>query len=211
MRLLYFLSAQSMAVKYLPTAALGDLVNSIHYRLVYDNSITNSRSNIHAHYDLSNDMFKTFLDEETMMYSCGFFKSTAFFSNAGAAADIALGISSRPGNEYLRSPVSFEGTLAEAQLRKIDTLLSRLEPITQDMTLLDIGFGWGGIAIRAAQKYGCKVRGITLSVEQKRLAEERVAAQGLQQLISFELCDYRYALCLLPSLPTYLPALTYRI
>jgi cyclopropane-fatty-acyl-phospholipid synthase len=42
--------------------------------------------------------------------------------------------------------------------------MNRLEPITSDMTLLDIGFGWGGISIRAAQKYGCKVVGITLSV-----------------------------------------------
>ena len=183
-----------MAVKYLPTATLGDIVNSIHYRLVFDNSIANSRSNIHAHYDLSNEMFKTFLDKETMMYSCGFFRSSALYSNAGAAADIAMGIARRSGNEYLRSPVSFEGSLAEAQLRKIDTLLSRLEPITADMTLLDIGFGWGGVAIRAAQKYGCRVRGITLSVEQKLLAEERVNALGLQLLISFELCDYR---CLL--------------
>jgi hypothetical protein len=40
------------------------------------------------------------------------------------------------------------------------------------------GFGWGGICIRAAERYGCKVTGITLSVEQKALAEQRVAAKG---------------------------------
>ena len=83
------------------------------------------------------------------------------------------------------------GSIEDAQLRKIDALLSKLEPITPDMTLLDIGFGWGGICIRAAEKYGCHVVGITLSVEQKTLAEKKVKAKGLQHLISFELIDYR--------------------
>jgi cyclopropane-fatty-acyl-phospholipid synthase len=58
-------------------------------------------------------------------------------------------------------------------------------------SVLDIGFGWGGLSIHAAKKFGCKVVGITLSVEQKALAENRVKAQGLEELISFEVCDYR--------------------
>lgn len=85
----------------------------------------------------------------------------------------------------------FLDTLEDAQLRKIDALLERLEPIDPSMTLLDIGFGWGGICIRAAQKYGCRVHGITLSTEQKALAEAKVLAKGLQHLITFELVDYR--------------------
>lgn len=87
--------------------------------------------------------------------------------------------------------LKFLGTLEDAQLRKIDALLQRLEPITAEHHLLDIGFGWGGISIRAAEKYGCKVTGITLSKEQKALAEQRVKAKGLSHLISFELVDYR--------------------
>ena len=53
-------------------------------------------------------------------------------------------------------------------------------------TLLDIGFGWGGLAIRAAEAFGCHVVGITLSREQKAFAEERVAERGLGHLVRFE-------------------------
>lgn len=122
------------------------------------------------HYDLSNDLFETFLDKETMMYSSALFETTI--------------------NPRTKS-LEFKGTLAEAQLRKIDALLERLEPLTPQHTLLDVGFGWGGICIRAAEKYGCRVTGITLSVEQKALAEQRVREKGLQHLIEFELVDYR--------------------
>ena len=87
--------------------------------------------------------------------------------------------------------VAFSGSLESAQTRKIDYLLSRLEPLDSSHTLLDIGFGWGGICIRAAEKYGCRVTGITLSVEQKALAEARVREKGLQHLMTFELVDYR--------------------
>lgn len=57
--------------------------------------------------------------------------------------------------------------------------------------LLDIGFGWGGLAIRAAERFGCHVHGITLSEQQKILAESKVAERNLQHLITFELADYR--------------------
>eukprot|EP00957_Ditylum_brightwellii_P125020 9530109-Ditylum_brightwellii.AAC.1 len=56
--------------------------------------------------------------------------------------------------------------------------------------MLDIGFGWGGLTIHAANKYGCHVTGITLSVEQKALAEERVKKEGLGHLVIFEVIDY---------------------
>eukprot|EP01036_Dinobryon_divergens_P060258 gene60258-80359_t len=59
------------------------------------------------------------------------------------------------------SKVVFTDSLESAQRRKIDALLHRLGPISSDNTLLDIGFGWGGISIRAAELYGCKVTGIT--------------------------------------------------
>jgi len=79
----------------------------------------------------------------------------------------------------------------DAQTRKIDALLARLEPLGPEHTLLDIGFGWGGICIRAAEKYGCRVHGITLSVEQTALAQEKVREKRLEGLITFELVDYR--------------------
>jgi len=162
-------SVASTAISSLPTAWIGSLVNAVTYFATMDNSIANSRSHIHAHYDLSNDLFRTFLDEETMMYSCGMFEE----SYCPASGRLVL-----------------SGSLAEAQERKIEALLQRLH-LGPQHTLLDIGFGWGGIAIAAAAKYGCRVHGITLSVEQKALAEERVRARGLGHLITFELCDYR--------------------
>ncbi|KAJ1431998.1 Mycolic acid cyclopropane synthetase-domain-containing protein [Ochromonadaceae sp. CCMP2298] len=161
-----------MDARDMASAWAGSFFNNLWFKLIMDNTIANSRSNIHAHYDLSNELFCTFLDKETMMYSSGLFESEV------------VDISGVPS-------VRFTGSLADAQVRKIDALLARLEPISPTTTLLDVGFGWGGISIRAAQKYGCKVVGITLSVEQKALAEERVRGMGLEHLISFELQDYR--------------------
>jgi len=57
--------------------------------------------------------------------------------------------------------------------------------------VLEIGFGWGGLAIMMAKETGCHVTGITLSKEQKKYSEELVAAQGLRHLIQFHLVDYR--------------------
>lgn len=108
-----------------------------------------------------------------MMYSCGLFKTELITSPSGSPLLV------------------FNDSLEEAQLRKVDALLSRLEPLGPQQTLLDIGFGWGGICIRAAEKYVCKVYGITLSTEQKAMAEEKVRAKGLEHLINFELVDYR--------------------
>jgi cyclopropane-fatty-acyl-phospholipid synthase len=88
------------------------------------------------------------------------------------------------------SGLVFKGSLEEAQWRKLDTLLDRAQ-IQPGQTLLDIGFGWGGLSLYAAKKYGCRVTGITLSVEQKALADERVHKEGLGYLIDFEVVDYR--------------------
>eukprot|EP00953_Heterococcus_sp_UTEX-ZZ885_P015742 8870-Heterococcus_DN1.PRE.4 len=71
-----------------------------------------------------------------------------------------------------RDALVLSGTLEEAQFRKVDTLIARAR-LQKHHKLLDIGFGWGGVALRAAQTVGCRVWGITLSKEQKTLAEER--------------------------------------
>lgn len=157
----------------LVTAWIGSALNMLWYRLTMDNSIANSRSNIHAHYDLSNGLFQHFLDNRHMMYSCAMFET-----------DLIYDSNKKP-------TLVFKDSLEDAQTRKVDELLSRLEPISTSDTLLDIGFGWGGICIRAAEKYGCKVHGITLSVEQMALAMEKVREKGLEHLITFELVDYR--------------------
>ena len=152
-------------------AKFGSLLNYLRYRLTMNNSERGgSLKNIHAHYDLSNDLFRTFLDKETLMYS-------------SAVYDCIEAPSPLEG-------LVFRGTLEEAQWRKLDTLLERAQ-IQPGQTMLDIGFGWGGLSLHAARKYGCFVTGITLSVEQKALAEERVRDMGLGSLISFEVVDYR--------------------
>lgn len=81
-------------------------------------------------------------------------------------------------------------TLAQAQLKKIDYILCkvRLQP---DQRLLDIGCGWGALVMRAAQQFGARCVGITLSQRQFELASERVHAAGLQDRVEIRLQDYR--------------------
>jgi cyclopropane-fatty-acyl-phospholipid synthase len=81
-------------------------------------------------------------------------------------------------------------TLAEAQLKKIDHILKKIR-LRPGHTLLDIGCGWGALAIRAAQRYGARCVGITLSENQVRLAREQVARAGMSHLVQIRLQDYR--------------------
>jgi cyclopropane-fatty-acyl-phospholipid synthase len=160
----------------LAISKIGSLVNYLRFKIFMDNSERGgSLKNIHAHYDLSNDLFRTFLDKETLMYSSAIYDAVA------------------PPPAIMGQPSSglvFKGSLEEAQWRKLDTLCDRAQ-LQPGQTLLDIGFGWGGLSLHAAKKYGCHVTGITLSVEQKALAEERVEKEGLGHLINFEVIDYR--------------------
>ncbi len=80
--------------------------------------------------------------------------------------------------------------LATAQLKKIDHILNKIQVQPGD-SLLDIGCGWGALVIRAAQKYGARCVGVTLSNNQYTLARERVQALGLQDRIEIRLQDYR--------------------
>jgi cyclopropane-fatty-acyl-phospholipid synthase len=123
------------------------------------NSVEGSRDNIHRHYDLSNDLFATFLDE-TMSYS------SAWFAADGES-------------------------LADAQLRKIDGVLD-FARVRADSHVLEIGTGWGALAIRAAQR-GARVTTLTISAEQAKLAEERIAAAGVADRVQVLLRDYREA------------------
>jgi cyclopropane-fatty-acyl-phospholipid synthase len=80
--------------------------------------------------------------------------------------------------------------LASAQLAKLDHILTKVRVQPGDR-LLDIGCGWGALAIRAAQKFGARVTGITLSKNQCELARERVRAAGLTDRVDIRLQDYR--------------------
>ena len=84
---------------------------------------------------------------------------------------------------------SASDSLEEAQRRKVALLLDRLKLKPGDR-LLEIGCGWGSLAIAAAER-GAEVVGLTLSTEQKAWAEERIAAAGLADRIEVRLQDYR--------------------
>ncbi|WP_082178187.1 SAM-dependent methyltransferase [Arthrobacter sp. ZBG10] len=129
------------------------------------NAEQNTRSNISRHYDLSNDLFSNFLDT-TMSYS-----SALFPAEAGHLAT-----------------VNFEG-LAAAQQAKIDRLLDRAG-VGAGTRLLEIGTGWGELALRAAAR-GATVYSVTLSIEQQALAQDRIAAAGYADQVTVALQDYR--------------------
>jgi cyclopropane-fatty-acyl-phospholipid synthase len=80
--------------------------------------------------------------------------------------------------------------LADAQLRKIDRILEKA-CLSEHHHLLEIGTGWGTLAIRAATLYGCRVTSITLSKEQQESARQRIDQAGLSDRIKVLLCDYR--------------------
>ncbi len=117
-----------------------------------------AQQNVAHHYDLGNEFYKLFLDEN-MLYSCAYF---------------------REPNE----------TLEKAQRNKLRLLAAKLclEP---GMKVLDIGCGWGDLAMYLAELADVQVLGVTLSKEQQALATERARAAGLSDRVRFELRDYR--------------------
>jgi cyclopropane-fatty-acyl-phospholipid synthase len=129
------------------------------------NTEQNTRSNISRHYDLSNELFTSFLDE-TMTYS------SALFPESGSAL----------------KTVTWNG-FAAAQQAKIDRLLDKAG-VTKGSRVLEIGTGWGELALRAAQR-GATVYSVTLSSEQQELARRRVADAGYTDAVTIELKDYR--------------------
>ncbi|QNT79624.1 SAM-dependent methyltransferase [Entomobacter blattae] len=82
-------------------------------------------------------------------------------------------------------------SLEQAQLDKKRHIAAKMLLDKPDLEVLDIGCGWGGMAITLAKEYGAKVTGITLSKEQLVVARQRVEEEGLQGQVRFELIDYR--------------------
>jgi cyclopropane-fatty-acyl-phospholipid synthase len=81
-------------------------------------------------------------------------------------------------------------SLEEAQEARLDRVCRRLELVGDDH-LLEIGTGWGGMAIHAASHYGCRVTTTTISREQREYAQARVAAAGLSDRVAVLESDYR--------------------
>jgi cyclopropane-fatty-acyl-phospholipid synthase len=130
-----------------------------------DQTRAGAKRNISRHYDLSNEFFALFLDA-TMTYSSALFDTEG--PGGGTSADHGL---------------------AQAQGRKIERLLDQAG-VGPGRSLLEIGTGWGELAIRAARR-GATVRTVTLSERQRELAIGRVAEAGLSGQVSVELRDYR--------------------
>lgn len=81
-------------------------------------------------------------------------------------------------------------TLEEAQAAKFDLVARKLD-LQPGQRLLDVGCGWGGMAIHAAREYGVRVLGVTLSAEQASWARDAVQTAGLQELVEIRHQDYR--------------------
>ncbi|MEO7920677.1 MAG: cyclopropane-fatty-acyl-phospholipid synthase family protein, partial [Thermoanaerobaculia bacterium] len=81
-------------------------------------------------------------------------------------------------------------SLREASVHKLDRLCDRIG-LTEEDHVLEIGTGWGGFAVHAAQRYGCRVTTTTISDRQYEYARARVAAAGLADRVTVLDCDYR--------------------
>jgi cyclopropane-fatty-acyl-phospholipid synthase len=121
-------------------------------------------------------------------------------SRAGSRRNIAAHYDL--GNDFFRlfldetmmySSATFEHpgqSLHEAQLARLDRICRKLALEPSDH-LLEIGTGWGGLAMHAARHFGCRVTTTTISTEQWKLARERVREAGLEDRIEVLLTDYR--------------------
>ncbi|RDI76723.1 hypothetical protein Vi05172_g13288 [Venturia inaequalis] len=146
------------------TTITASISNSLTALLRATNTLQNARLNISAHYDISNTMFAAFLSKD-MTYSCPIWLPK---SHPNSAAE----------------------TLEEAQDRKLARFITNCK-IKKGDRVLEIGTGWGSMAIKAVKETGCTVTSLTLSVEQKELAEDRIEEAGLSDKIKVLLCDYR--------------------
>jgi cyclopropane-fatty-acyl-phospholipid synthase len=125
------------------------------------------------HYDVGNDFYRLVLGT-TMVYSCAYFD---------VDGDASLG-------ELLERQQTDESELDRAQQAKLDLVCRKLA-LRPGMRLLDVGCGWGSMALRAAAEHGVEVVGVTLSPSQAELARERVRQAGLEGRVEIRVQDYR--------------------
>jgi cyclopropane-fatty-acyl-phospholipid synthase len=146
------------------TTFTASISSSISGLLRAANNLSTSRLNIAAHYDISNTMFAAFLSPD-MTYSCPIWLPKSH-------------------------PFSDKESLEAAQERKLGRFIGNARLKCTDR-VLEIGTGWGSFAIKAVRETGCSVTSLTLSMEQKELAEQRIEEAGLSHKIQVLLCDYR--------------------
>jgi cyclopropane-fatty-acyl-phospholipid synthase len=106
----------------------------------------------------------------------------------GRLYDLFLDADRQYSCAYFETPSE---TLESAQAAKKRHIAAKLHLHRPGLEVLDIGCGWGGMALTLARDYGARVTGITLSAEQLGVARQRAAAAGLSDQVRFELMDYR--------------------
>lgn len=153
---LFFLNKRNFDMS--PNQIFWNSLNRKMRRLMQNNPISRSQQNVAHHYDLGNDFYRIWLDED-WQYSCGYFPS---------------------GTE----------TLEQAQLEKKRHIAAKLG-LSAGQSVLDIGSGWGGMALYLAKTADVEVTGVTLSKEQLEVAQARAKAEGLADKVTFRLQDYR--------------------
>ncbi|MFF3249193.1 class I SAM-dependent methyltransferase [Streptomyces sp. NPDC002870] len=124
-------------------------------------SLRRDREAISHHYDVGNDFYSLVLGP-SLVYSC------AYWEREPSAGD----------------------NLEQAQEAKLDLVCRKLD-LREGQRLLDVGCGWGSLAMYAAENYGVQVVGVTISGEQAASARARVDAAGLGHLVEIRVQDYR--------------------
>jgi cyclopropane-fatty-acyl-phospholipid synthase len=117
-----------------------------------------NQASISFHYDVSNEFYGLWLDEERV-YSCAYFTSP-------------------------------NDSLEKAQRNKLEHICRKLR-LRRGERMLDIGCGWGALVCWAAKHHGVRAHGITLSHRQLEFAQHRIRDEGLEDLVTVELRDYR--------------------
>jgi cyclopropane-fatty-acyl-phospholipid synthase len=127
-------------------------------RRARDNTRNGSRKNIHHHYDIGEDFYRLWLDDE-MVYSGAYFPTSAM-------------------------------TLEDAQRAKLNYVCRKLW-LRPGETVVEVGGGWGGLALLMAREYGVTVKSFNISRSQLQYARRRAQAEGLDSRVEFIEDDYR--------------------
>ena len=162
MVLLFMDNANRIQGAMKPANPLRHSLNVLGGKLNQFNVRSRASSNVKHHYDLTRQFYELFLDEDRQ-YTMA----------------------------YFRDP---ENSLERAQLDKKALIAAklRLEPgKSSHLRVLDIGCGWGGLALYLNRHYDCEVLGVSLAPDQIRFAQERAAEMGVSDKVKFQLIDYR--------------------
>jgi cyclopropane-fatty-acyl-phospholipid synthase len=151
-----FYRAGQHSLKHGKRFSLAKIINWRHWR--HANSISESRDNIHHHYDIGNDFYRLWLDER-MVYSCAYFAEPSM-------------------------------TLDQAQEAKIEHVCHKLR-LRPGETVVEVGGGWGALAMHIAKHYGCRVKSFNICREQIDFARYRVRSEGLNGRVDIIADDYR--------------------